>query len=262
MRPLALAVLAATLAACAPDPTDAPAERLAPPPAPEAPAPSVRIDSLLRDEPALRYTVAIGYPQLVGDAPATATVNAAIRDSVGALADDFRPAEPPPDYAAPSYAVEVDGSTERSYVGGHVFSALVDVYAYTGGAHGNTFFLPLTYDLTTGRPVRLGDLFTEGSAYGDTLAAWTRRGVLRQLAALGSGSLYDEGLAPLRQGDASYTLGPDSLFVHVPPYQLSAYAAGSFSVGVPYTALRSMARAGGPLARLAEAPRPPERRYE
>lgn len=269
MRPLALALLATTLAACAdaPDaPADPPALRADVPAPPAPPAPGVRIDSLVRDEPDLLYTVDIGYPQLDGDAPEVAAVNAAIRDSVEALADDFRPSEPPPAYDAPTFEVDVDGTTERTFLTDGLFSALVSTYAYTGGAHGNTFFLPLTYDLTTGQPVRLADLFAEGSAYGDTLAAWAERDVLRRLAAgLGvppgeaRGAFYAEGLAPVRRGDAYFTLGADSLHLHIPPYQLSAYAAGSFDVGVPYGALRPLARPGGPLDRLAEAPRQPDR---
>ena len=264
MRPLALALLAAALGACADAPDDAP-DPLAPetaetsPAPPNAPAPTIRIDSLLRDEPDLRYTVRIGYPQVEGDGAAVDAINAAIRDTVAALADDFRPAEPPPEYDSPAYIVEVDGGTERTFVDDHVLSALIDVYAYTGGAHGNTFFLPLTYDLDTGEPVDPASLFAEGTAWGDTLAVWTERDVLRQLAAHGVGdarqSFFAEGLDPIRQGDVFATLGRDSLLVHIPPYQLSAYAAGSFSVGVPYGALRPMARPGSPLARLAEASR-------
>ncbi len=260
MRPLALALLAVALGACADAPSDAPAPRLAEtaPAAPDAPAPAVRIDSLLRDEPALRYTVRIGYPQLEGDGPAATAVNAAIRDSVAALADDFRPAEPPPEYDSPAFVVKVDGRTERTFVDDRVLSTLVAVYAYTGGAHGNTFFLPLTYDLDAGAPVDPATLFADGTAWGDTLATWTERRVLRQLAAgLGvppgeaRGAFYAEGLDPIRQGDVFATLGRDSLFVHIPPYQLSAYSAGSFDVGVPYRALRAMARPGSALARLA-----------
>lgn len=257
MRLLILALLTVALAACAPETADVPeTDAATPPPSPEAPSSSLRIDSLLRDEPDLRYTVRIGYPQIGSDAPAIEVLNAAIRDSVEALADDFRPAEPPPEYYSPTTVVDVEGGTERTFLGDGVFSALVEVYAHTGGAHGNTFFLPLTFDLETGKPIAPADLFADGTAWGDTLADWTERGVLRQLSAMADGdarqSFFAEGLDPIREGDVLATLGPDSLHVHIPPYQLSAYAAGSFDVGVPYSALARFARPGSALARLAD----------
>ena len=269
MRASPLVVLLAALAACAPEPTGVPAGTS--PVAAEAggaapPPPPVRIDSLVWEEPDLRYTVRIGYPRLLLDGAAAARVNGAIRDSVAAFADAFRPAEPPPDYDAPAFAVTVEGGPRGAvYQDDDVLSALVEVYAYTGGAHGNLFFLPLTYHLGTGEALRLGDLFETGGAFGDTLAAWTERGALRHLAAgLGTtpdearASFFADGLGPIREGDVFFTLGSDSLHVHVPPYQLSAYAAGAFHVGVPYRALAPFARPSTLPARRAARGRPPE----
>ena len=259
MRP-ALLALALAVAACGPDPAPAPSD--APPPAPQSPpaGPSftVAVDSLLRDEPARSYRVAIGYPQIRGMsgepmARALQAVNAAIRDSVAALADDFRPEAPPPGADAPAFPVEVDGGTPRSWISDDTFSALVDVYAYTGGAHGNTYFLPLTYDLTTGDAVAPADLFAGGTPWADTLAAYVERGVVRQLSS--REALFAQGLDQIRAGDVHLTLGPDSLTAHVPPYQLSAYAAGSFHVPIPVGALAPFARPGSVLARLLGAGR-------
>ena len=264
MRPARLAALLLTLAACGPEPgapSSAASQASAvpiPPSPPAGPSFTVAIDSLLRDEPALTYRVAIGYPQIHGlsgepMAPTLQAVNAAIRDSVAALADDFRPETPPPGAEPPAYPVEVDGATPRSWISDDTFSALVEVYAYTGGAHGATYFLPLTYDLTTGEAVAPADLFAVGTPWADTLAAHVERGVVRQLG--GRDAVYAEGFDSLREGRVDLTLGPDSVTVHVPPYQVSSYAAGSFHVGVPVGALAPFARAGGVLARLAGAPR-------
>jgi len=227
-------------------------------PSPPADSPfAVVTDSLLRDEPARTYRVAIGYPQIRRTsgaplAPALQAVNAAIRDSVDALADDFRPEGPPPGADAPVYPVEVDGSTPRTWVSDDAFSALVEVYAYTGGAHGNTYFLPLTFNLATGEAVGPADLFAEGTPWADTLAARVERDVVRQLG--GRGGLFADGLDPIRGGRVDLTLGPDSLMVHIPPYQLSSYASGSFHVGVPLAAVAPFARPGGLLARVVGGP--------
>lgn len=269
MRPSLLAAGLVVLAACGPDPAPAPglsADRSAPEAAqPEAAGLALRTDSLVIVDVALDYEVHVEYPQIVATAgtlsPAAEAVNAAVVDSVEALAASFRPEAPPPGVSATPYPVEVDGRVGSAFLADGLFSALVDVYAYTGGAHGNTFFLPLTYDLAAGRPVRLGDLFEAVTPYGDTLAAYVDREVTRRLAAqLGTTPadarrvMYVEGLDDVREGRVPYTLGPDSLHVHIVPYQLAAYAAGSFDVGVPYRALAPFAAPDGALSRLAARP--------
>ena len=269
MRLALVIALLVGLAACGPDPSAPEAGTPAattptPPSPPTGPSLTVAVDSLLRDEPALTYRVAVGYPQIRGTsgapmAPTLRAVNAAIRDSVEALADDFRPEPPPPGADAPSYPVEVDGGTPRSWISDDLFSALVEVYAYTGGAHGTSFFLPLTFDLRTGRAATAADLFADGTPWADTLAAYVERGALRQIAErmeldgpeAARASFYAEGLDSIREGRVDVTLQADGVAVHVPPYQLSAYAAGSFHVLVPLDAAAPFARPGGLLARVA-----------
>ncbi|MDT0632119.1 DUF3298 domain-containing protein [Rubrivirga sp. S365] len=256
---LAASVWAGALAACGADPSG-PVVR-------HRPSLSVRADSVLRGEPALRYTVRIGYPQLTGAAgepvpPTVRAVNAAVRDSVEALADAFRPdSAPPPGEVSPAYVVDVTGGYDRVLVTDDLFSALVDVYAFTGGAHGNTFFQPLTFDLTTGRPVLFADLFASNAPAGDTLAAYVERAVVTRLArglettvdsVRAHNGFFSEGLGPIREGRLAFTLGADSLRVHVPPYQLAPHVAGAFDVGVPYGALVPFAPPGGAVRRLAE----------
>ena len=252
---LALGPLAA--AACRPDPAPAPG----PTAEVEAPAagPSFTLatDSLVVRDPLLRYAVAVAYPQLRGSSgepmsPALRAVNAAIRDTVAALARDFRPVAPPAGTEL-DYPVEVTGGVGRSYVSDHVLSALVEVEAFTGGTARNTVLLPLTFDLRTGQAVAPADLFAAGAPWADTLAGWAERTVayrLRRAAAPGDtarAEFYPQGLDRLRAGDVAVTMGRDSLRVHVPPGQLSD-APGAFDVGVPYPAVRALARPGSVLA--------------
>ncbi len=262
-RPPLLVLLGAlALGACTSDPT------------PEAPAIEVdaprvgasftlATDSLVVRDSLLRYTVAIGYPQIRGSSgePMSSTlraVNAAIRDSVRALADDFRPEVAPPDDDSPAYVVDVQGGPERSFVSNEVVSVLVNVYAFTGGAHGSTVFLPLTYDLGTGRALAPADLFAPGTPWPDTLAAWAERAVVGEMARRlettpdsARASFFAGGLDSVRRGDVAVTMGRDSLRVHIPQAQLTPSVVGSFDVGVPYPAVRPFARPGSVLARRA-----------
>src|SRR5690606_24138780 len=114
-------------------------------------------------EPATNYRVALGYPQIDGaDTPAVRRINAAVRDALAAFAADLRP-DPDAFTGDPEtdriFVGEAEGGLADTFLGGRIFSSRVDVYAYTGGAHGNLYSFPFTYDLATDEPVRLADLF-------------------------------------------------------------------------------------------------------
>ena len=252
-----LAAAAVWLAACGPPDRPALPEGLA-----------VRADTAEVADPAVRYAARIAYPQVVGRGgavpPAVGAINRAVADSVRAFAAAVRPFAPPPP-GDTAYAVRVEGGFGRAFLGAGVVSALVSVTVYTGGTGtgpggGNVFLLPVTYDLATGRPVALADLFAPRAPWGDTLAVAVERAVLGRLArrlgttraAARPRSFFAAGLEPVRRGEAAFTLGPDSLWVHVPPYQLAPLSAGAFDVGVPYGALVPFARRGGVVRRLAE----------
>lgn len=233
------------VAACgAPDPAPVP------PPGPD-PEPVVVTDSLVRAEPALNYRVAVGFPQIEGDErPAARRVNAAVRDTVEAFAADLRPeadlftGDPEADRI---FVGDAEGETARAFLGGRVFSSRVDVYAYTGGAHGNLYSFAFNYDLATGEPIRLSDLFHGGTAYLDTLAA---RVTERLVADRGTGWMFEDEIPPDPDYFSIFTLGADSLTVFFPPYAIASYAAGPSEVSVPYAALRGVLDERGPVGWL------------
>ena len=229
---------------------------------------ALRTDSLTLSVDSLVFTVDIAYPQLTGasatvSAATVASVNAAIRDSVTALADGFRPAEAvaPEDRGSPQYTAEVSGSTGEEFLGSDVFSALVEVYAYTGGAHGNTFFHAVNRDLRTGAAISLGDLFRPDAPWADSLSAHARRALYAKLfendpdatPASAAETFYKEGFDAAAMGHATFTLSADALTVHFVPYEVAYYAFGTTDVSVAYADLAPMLRRDGVTARLAVA---------
>ena len=140
---------------------------------------------------------------------------------------------------------EAEGGPSDTFLGGRIFSSRVDVYAYTGGAHGNLYSFPFTYDLATGEPVRLEDLFAGGTAYLDTLAA---RVTERLVAERGSGWMFEDEIPPDAAYFTVFTLGADSLTLFFPPYAIAAYAAGPSRVALPYADLRGVLDAHGPVS--------------
>jgi hypothetical protein len=243
VRPLLpLALLLGLGAACdRPDDLDAPA-------AGAAAEPSVAADSIVIADSTLRFFVDYHYPRLRDAGPHTDALNNALADSARALVERFRPQGPPdPSFV---YDTTVEGGFDVARLDGRVFSAVQGLYFYTGGAHGNTDSIPYNYDLTTGRPFGLAEVFRPGAAYLDTLSARTGAFAREAVVAMGGApeDVWPEGVAPEPSNFARFTVSADTLHLYFPPYQLAAYVFGPFDFGVPLDALRPLLAADGPAA--------------
>ena len=244
MRALLIA-LALPLVACASGDTtpEAPGPS-APTPAPDATV-AVEADSIVLEDPARRLTVRVLYPVVTGDVPARDAVNEQLMLAADGAWREMAPEAPlGPD--APSFErYDFDGGFEVAHADEEVVSVLQSMWVYSGGAHGNTFFLPQTYDLGTGRPLALADVIrTTPEALG-VLRDAVIRGLVAEAAerfettaADARTSLWlDDVTATPEAFEGIWTLGPDGLTVHYAPYAVSAYAAGSWHVTVPYAEL-------------------------
>ena len=234
------------LVACATPDSEAPSSE----PAPEIPL-SVVVDSLVTAEPEINYRIAVAYPQIAGpETVAIRRINTAVRDSIKAFTSGLRP--DPDDFTGDPdadriFVGEAEGGPVVTFLSGRVFSSRVDLYAFTGGAHGNTFSFPFTYDLATGEPVRLGDLFHGGTAWLDTLAMHVTHHLV---AERGTGWMFEDAIPPDPSYFTFFTLGADSLRVFFPPYAIASYADGSSEVVLPYSALESVLDERGPVSWL------------
>lgn len=226
---------------------------------------SVQTDSLTLSEAALNYTVAIGYPQITGSsatvpAETVARVNATIRDTVAAHAASFRPeqAPPPGEENSVMYTSEVSGGTDAVLLRGDMLSTLLSVYAFTGGAHGNTYFVPMTYDLRTGAAITLCEVFQPGTPWAEALSAYAGRALLAGLMAYdpsatpasAAGAFYAEGYDAAAMTHATFALGADSLTVQFAPYEVAAYAYGAPTVRIAYRDLEPFLKPAGPVERI------------
>ncbi|HEX9951328.1 MAG TPA: DUF3298 domain-containing protein, partial [Rubricoccaceae bacterium] len=164
----------------------------------------------------------------------------------------------PEDRDSPMSATEVEGGTDVALLPGDILSGLVEVYAFTGGAHGNTFYIPFTYDLRAGTAVALGDVFRDGTPWADSLSAHADRVLVAKARDIedpvsvdeARATLTPEGYTPEAMQRATFSLGADSLMVHFAPYEVAYYAFGSSRVPVAYTDLAAMLRPDGAAARL------------
>ncbi|MFL6373400.1 MAG: DUF3298 domain-containing protein [Pyrinomonadaceae bacterium] len=126
---------------------------------------------------------------------------------------------------------------------------------FTGGVHPNQGYYTLTYDLAAGKEVRLADLFKPGASYLRTIADYCAKdlrarkdpesGENRGLAT----DIFADGVKPTADNFRDWAITKKGLLILFSPYQVASYAEGPQSVIVPYSALKNIARADGPLAK-------------
>lgn len=216
----------------------------------------------LESEPENRLEVEFTYPQLnPSAAPELAlmldAVNADIAARIAAEVDSFLvwARESAVGYEDNSELVHssLEGAFANPFVNDRLFSASQEVYTYMlGAAHPITTTLVYNYDLGTGAPIGLGDLFDGATAYLDSLSGWAGAALAAEAEERGfdADGLFSEGFAPAAENFARFTLGPDSLTLHFPPYVVAPYVAGPFTVSLAYSDLRPVLMDTGPAATL------------
>ena len=139
-----------------------------------------------------------------------------------------------------------DSATVR-YFSPDLISARGHNYEYTGGAHGNYYDFQVNYWWRNGRAaqVKLADLFAPRKNWQSTVGGFIRRN-LKKRGASWPPKTDKEAI------EAAFTFSPAGVEFHFAPYAVGSYAEGSYHVLVPFTVLRPVLRADGPLARWAK----------
>ncbi len=132
------------------------------------------------------------------------------------------------------YALDLSYQT---YSAPEYVSYLYTVYEDTGGAHPNTYFMSFVFD-ESGERVGLEELFPNNPNWLEELSLLVSNGVVAQYRARAevedtTGLLFEEGLAPKVENFSNFVIDGDTLAIFIPPYQVAAYAAGTFEVQIP-----------------------------
>ena len=135
----------------------------------------------------------------------------------------------------------------HSYNSGSFVSEEFDIYQDTGGAHPNSAYKTLVFDLN-GNQVQLGDLFVSGSDYLGRISAAAKTQVNEQITARAgeeaTSTVFSEGLDPTADNFSNLVDDQGILTIFIPPYQAAAYAAGSFEVRIPLQDLKDILKPG------------------
>lgn len=116
-----------------------------------------------------------------------------------------------------------------------IHSILFTILDYAGGAHPNTYYKSFVFDLTNETEITLDDLFTDTTAALEIVSPLVQQHVMDQLGGDYTDTQWLEtGTGTNPDNYQTFVLTEDGILFVFPPYQLAAYAAGSFEVLVSY----------------------------
>jgi hypothetical protein len=124
---------------------------------------------------------------------------------------------------------------------------LVGFYS-RGAAHPGLYFVPLNYDLKSGKVLKLADLFQPNANYLEVIAEYCidflkAKGTLR----------FPEGAAPTETNYRNWNIGDTGLFIVFDEYQVAPYVEREQEVIVLYSILKPIVKADGPLSEFIKS---------
>jgi len=126
---------------------------------------------------------------------------------------------------------------------------------FSGAAHPNSYSEVVNYDLKNGKALKLSDLFKPGAKYLQAISAYAITDLKKQSKSKGSADMLDiesieKGAAPKADNYDSWMIERTGLRITFDAYQVGPYAAGPQFVRVPYTSLKELINADGPLGQF------------
>ena len=125
-----------------------------------------------------------------------------------------------------------------------------------GAAHPNSYTTVLNYDVRNGKKLALADLFNAKSNYVKVISDYCIKDLKQQAKKEKDSMLTDDmiqsGASARAENFNAWTITKQGLWITFDPYQVAAYAAGPQQVLVPYSALKDLIKADGPIAAFAQ----------
>src|SRR5438034_6998820 len=209
-----------------------------------------------------RYRIDVVYPQIEGDARFD-KFNKEARAMVTKNVAAFKTSETSNETDAGS---EIPAETQTSTLDSDYQIRLADddlisieftESAYSGGAaHPNSYTTVLNYGVRNGKKLALADLFNAKSNYVKVISDYCIKDLKQQAKKEKDSMLTDDmiqsGASARAENFNAWTITKQGLWITFDPYQVAAYAAGPQQVLVPYSALKDLIKADGPIAAFAQ----------
>ena len=209
----------------------------------------------------LMYEIAAQYPQLTGGSNPNfekfnQTTRAAVTRKVAGFKKDVAPEEGEEPRPENSMGSDLSISYKVLLAQDDLVSVEFDVYTYfQGAAHPNSYSEVVNFDLKNGRQLKLSDLFKPGAKYLQTIATYCIADLKKQSKEKNINLMDEEiekGAGANAKNYQSWTITKKGIGIEFDAYQVGPYAAGPQSVLVPYSNLKDLVNAEGPIGQFAK----------
>lgn len=211
-----------------------------------------------------KYTIDAEYPQINGSSDShveefNQKVRAMVTKEVAEWKKDAgrEPGGKDPVPSASNDYLNIDYNTTLATGDLISIQFVVDTYAH-GAAHGSQAVEVVNYSLKSGKPLRLADLFKPQSNYLQAISAYCIKDLKKQARKdspqepLLPDDWIEKGAAARADNYKNWNITGKGLLITFDVYQVGPYAAGPQQVVVPYSALREMINADGPVAQFLQ----------
>ena len=181
----------------------------------------------------ISYEADIDYPVFEKEPLLNAQVSDIVQKNLEAFNSEFFSAE------APAYpqAFEFDIDSSSVYEDTNHISFLLTVYQFTGGAHGSTTLIPITYSKQTKKLLSLEEAVQPARKdWLATLSTEARKQLNAQVKKQKFSSDEDwinKGTEPTKENFAIFKLEKNSVRIIFSQYQVGPYASGMPEIVVP-----------------------------
>jgi hypothetical protein len=149
------------------------------------------------------------------------------------------------------YPPAVNSEAKYDFIGNYNFSrsaktlgVKLEIYQYTGGAHGNTIYTTFNYDLADNKMIGLADIFIAQSNYLNIiskLAIADLKNILDQ-DGFADNEWLAAGAGPKAENFSAFMIVPAGLEIYFSPYQVAPYAAGAQTIAIPGEKIKEIIR--------------------
>lgn len=185
--------------------------------------------------PKISYEVDIDYPVFEAEPLLNAQLAQLVQRELQNFNKEFFAAETP----AYSQVFEFKIDHDPIYEDTAYISFLLSIYRYTGGAHGETSLIPITYSKQTKKLLSLEDVIQPARKdWLSVLSAEARKQLTAQVQARKLASSDDwitQGTVPQKEHFAVFKLEKNGIRFVFNQYQVAPYSSGMPEITVPFT---------------------------
>ena len=195
------------------------------------------------------YTIDLRYPRFAGTSADFTAINRSFAEAAAKAARETTPT------ADAGLDREQEWQAEQGYAlfrpDPNTITVALTFWAFTGGAHGYGSTSCTLVDLRTGKTVMPDGVFAPGSPWLKEVVAIVGADLKKQFV---DNPGFEDALQTTKLTKTVNTSGhfcwqADKLQIYFNQYEVGPYSAGPYTVDIPYSRLKPLLRAGGPISR-------------